>query len=252
MNDIGKKLKELREKNGLTRKDAVDRLSNIGIDISDKTLYGYESGRNSANADMFLALCQIYNCKDIANEFSELSEAVLFTNAEWELIEKYRNLDLYGQETVSYILDRETKRVTALRDKDSQIAKLESTEQRSPVRFINYYYRLASAGTGQIVFDMPPTHTIEIPDTPEYKKANYAIGVNGSSMEPTYHDGDVLLVEMTDHIDIGEIGIFLVDGQSYVKQRGHDKLISLNKNFQNVPLTSDSRCMGRVIARLEF
>lgn len=251
MNDIGKKLKELREKNGLTRKDAVDRLSNIGIDISDKTLYGYESGRNSANADMFLALCQIYNCKNIANEFSGLSEDVLFTNAEWELIEKYRNLDPHGQETVSYILDREIERVTALRDKDSQIAKLESTSQSSPTRLINYYYRLASAGTGQIVFDMPPTRTIEIPDIPEYKKANYAIGVNGVSMEPVYHDGDILLVEMTDQVDIGEIGIFLVNGQSYVKQRGKDELISLNKNSGNVALTSDSRCMGRVIARLE-
>lgn len=70
-------------------------------------------------------------------------------------------------------------------------------------------------------------------------------------MKPTYYDGDVLLVEMTDHIDIGEIGIFLVDGQSYVKQRGRTELISLNKDHENVPLTPDSRCMGRVIARLE-
>lgn len=110
MNDIGKKLKELREKNGLTRKDAVDKLSNIGIDISDKTLYGYESGRNSANADMFLALCQIYNCKNIANEFSELSEDVLFTNAEWEFIEKYRALDSHGKDMVDTVLEKEHSR----------------------------------------------------------------------------------------------------------------------------------------------
>lgn len=114
MNDIGKKLKKLREQNGLTRKDAVDRLSKIGIDISDKTLYGYESGRNSANADMFLALCQIYNCKNIANEFSGLSEEVLFTNAEWELIEKYRALDSHGHDIVETILDKEYLRCIEL------------------------------------------------------------------------------------------------------------------------------------------
>lgn len=36
-------------------------------------------------------------------------------------------------------------------------------------------------------------------------------------MEPVYHDGDTLLVEMTDEIDPGDIGIFLVDNESYVK-----------------------------------
>lgn len=117
-------------------------------------------------------------------------------------------------------------------------------------RMINYYYLLASAGTGQIVFDMPPTKRIEIPATSEYRKADYAIGVNGNSMEPVYHDGDTLLVEMTDHVEIGEIGIFLVNGESFVKKRGKTELISLNPEYSNVPLTENSRCMGRVIAKL--
>ena len=58
--NVGEKLKFLRESNNMTRKDAADKLREFGVDISDKTLYGYESGRNSANADMFLTLCKIY------------------------------------------------------------------------------------------------------------------------------------------------------------------------------------------------
>ena len=117
-------------------------------------------------------------------------------------------------------------------------------------RLINYYYRLASAGTGQIVFDMPPTERIEIPDIPEYRKVDYAIGVNGNSMEPEYYDGDILLIEMTEEISPGEIGIFIVDNESYVKKLGNGELISLNPEYVNIPLAENSKCMGKVIGKL--
>lgn len=90
---IGDKLKLLRENNKMTRKDVADKLKDFGFDISDKTLYRYESGRNSANADMFLALCKIYKCNNIMETFSNSVDDVLFTNSEWNIIEKYRALD---------------------------------------------------------------------------------------------------------------------------------------------------------------
>lgn len=121
MKNIGDTLKKLREKNGMTRKDATDKLKSLGIDISDKTLYGYESGRNSANADMFLALCKIYKCNNIMETFSETVEDILFTNNEWNIIEKYRSLDPHGQQTVDYILDREAERVKQLLDTQGQL-----------------------------------------------------------------------------------------------------------------------------------
>lgn len=70
---IGEKLKSLRENNGMTRKEVADKLKEFNIDISDKTLYGYESDRNSANADMFLALCKIYKCGNIMAAFRSRS-----------------------------------------------------------------------------------------------------------------------------------------------------------------------------------
>ena len=69
-------------------------------------------------------------------------------------------------------------------------------------------------------------------------------------MEPLYNDGDVLLIEPTCEVQIGEIGIFNVNGQAYVKKLGKDKLISLNKGYGDVPLTEDSLCMGRVVGKL--
>ena len=125
---IGDTLKKLREENGLTRKEAADKLKYLGIDISDKTLYGYESGRNSANADMFLALCKIYKCNNIVETFSEDADDVIFTNNECKMMEKYRKLDPAGQSHVDLVLDWEAARVASLEEKSSRIAELEASD----------------------------------------------------------------------------------------------------------------------------
>lgn len=117
MSNIGDTLKKLREKNGLKGNEVVEKLRNLGIDISVKTLYGYESGRNSTNADMFLALCQIYKCQNITEVFSNSANDVLFTNKEWEMIEKYRALDPHGKEMVDFTLLKEWERSTAEAEK---------------------------------------------------------------------------------------------------------------------------------------
>lgn len=112
MNNIGSILKKLREENGLKGNEVIEKLKDLGIEISAKTLYGYESGRNSTNADMFLALCQIYKCQNIMETFSDSVDDILFTNKEWNIIEKYRSLDLHGKKMVDFTLNEEWKRTT--------------------------------------------------------------------------------------------------------------------------------------------
>ncbi len=55
---------------------------------------------------------------------------------------------------------------------------------------------------------------------------------------------------MTEEINLGEIGIFIVNGESYVKKLGDKELISLNPEYNNIPLTEDSKCRGRVVDKL--
>jgi transcriptional regulator with XRE-family HTH domain len=124
MNNIGEILKRLREENNLTGKETVDKLKELGIDISAKTLYGYESGRNSTNADMFLALCKIYKCQNIMSAFSDSTDEVLFTNKEWNIIEQYRSLDDAGKNHINYELNREVRRVEKQQEQSKYIQKL--------------------------------------------------------------------------------------------------------------------------------
>lgn len=67
--EIARVLKESRKKTSLSAKEVTDQLRLHGIDISPKTLYGWESGHTQPNADALLLLCDIYGFEDIMREF---------------------------------------------------------------------------------------------------------------------------------------------------------------------------------------
>lgn len=249
------KLKEGRTNAKLKQSEVAEM-----IGIKGNTLSNYENGVSEPDIDTFCALCDIYNIdpSNILNEAYGLGvqgQEFKIKPSEIEVAKKYRFISTHspdGASVVDTVLDREYSIAEQLQKQSDYIKKLEipTTESNIDMRLINYYYRVASAGTGQIIFDMPPTKRIEIPNTPEYRKVDYAIGVNGNSMEPLYHDGDMLLVEMTEDIEIGDIGIFRVDNESYVKKLGETELISLNPDAKNIPLNESAGCMGKVIGRL--
>lgn len=248
------RIKEARIKKGLTQ----EQLGKL-VGVAKTTITGYEKNREPTAAKIgeiadALSVDVNFLYQDEVRERKENNVSL----EELSIIKKYRFISTYspdGTIVVDTVLDREHSIAKKIKMQKEYIEKSEKESSQNNLhnadtRLINYYYRLASAGTGQIVFDMPPTEKIEIPDIPEYKKVDYAIGVNGNSMEPEFSDGDILLIEMTEDIDIGEIGIFIVDNESYVKKLGHRELISLNPDYKNIPLTKDSKCMGKVVDKL--
>ena len=114
MNNIGSKLKELRKRSGLSGNAVVSELSRRGFDIKDKTLYGYETGKNMPNADLFLELCMIYNCRNILTEFGKIAvDYSIPADAEMHFLKKYRDLDEHGKQIVDVVLEVEHERVTS-------------------------------------------------------------------------------------------------------------------------------------------
>ena len=55
---------------------------------------------------------------------------------------------------------------------------------------------------------------------------------------------------MAENIEIGDIGIFRVNDESYVKKLGKTELISLNPDAKNIPLNERAGCMGKVVGKL--
>lgn len=102
-------LKQLRKTSGYSVNDVIEQLKAFHIEISTKTLYGYESGLSMLNADVFVALCRIYKCDNPMDIFGTPS----INPSEYEYIEKYRDLDDHGREMVDFVLDREHKRIVS-------------------------------------------------------------------------------------------------------------------------------------------
>ena len=71
-------------------------------------------------------------------------------------------------------------------------------------------------------------------------------------MEPIYFDGDIVLVKKQDTIDVGEIGIYTINGKGYIKKYGGDRLISLNAEYDDIEFADDDciKCNGKVIGRV--
>ncbi|HFI0550904.1 TPA: XRE family transcriptional regulator [Streptococcus suis] len=86
-------------------------------------------------------------------------------------------------------------------------------------------------------------------DIPDEKDYDTVAVVVGHSMEPKIKNGDFLFIKLKDQVDLNKIGIFQVDGKNYVKKLKNDCLESLNKDYDNIPITADTdfRTIGEVV-----
>ena len=239
-------LKKGRLDKGLKQSDVSKKTG-----IKNTTLSNYENGITEPDMDTFLSLCELYELDFVSLMEEAYGIKIPGKNfhikpSEIELLEKYNNLDDHGKEILNFSLNKETERI----EKYGKLGEVSHHVTSFPMRLISYYFKNASAGTGQLVIDNLPDKDIEIPDKPEYRNVSYAIGVNGSSMEPAFQDGDILLVEATQEIEVGDIGIFQINDECFVKKLGEKELISLNKYYKNIPLDETAATLGKVIGKL--
>lgn len=99
---ISNKLKALRKASGLSTNQVCEHLKKCGYIIAPKTLYGYESGHRTPNADIFLELCSYYNCQDILFEFgyTDAPRKSLISSDASEIYSKYCELSKDGQNII--------------------------------------------------------------------------------------------------------------------------------------------------------
>lgn len=67
---IGNRLRALRRKSGMSARETCMRLAReYDLKIQENTLVTYESERRIPNAEIFLALCNMYHCENILDYF---------------------------------------------------------------------------------------------------------------------------------------------------------------------------------------
>lgn len=193
---------------------------------------------------------------DLIDEHSPVTSAASnFTYAstpeEFEtLVKPYRTLDSIGKEIVSFVLNKEAERMTEPESKPTSTVIDIQTHIGNNTRFIEYHHS-ASAGTGVFILGNEMVDQLPIPDTPENRKVDYAIKVSGNSMEPDYYDGDIVLVSQKVELNHGDVGIFIINNNAYIKEYGDTELISRNPNADNIKISEYDNivCMGKVIGK---
>lgn len=101
--EIASALRLGRERSGMTVQEILRELRKYGIDISDKTLYNYETGYRQPNADTLLVLCNIYNINDVfgALGYPSHQQENKLTTDEHQLIDSYRRLSSEGKRYIN-------------------------------------------------------------------------------------------------------------------------------------------------------
>lgn len=79
-------LRQKRESLNLDVEEVIQKLKDRGIEISVKTLYGYENGVGTPKVNTFIALCDIYGINDILGAFGYRTNISIAPNKDdWHL-----------------------------------------------------------------------------------------------------------------------------------------------------------------------
>ena len=136
-----------------------------------------------------------------------------------DIAKRYHDLDAHGKKAVKAILSCEEKRYAEESKRPEKVVELFPTRK---------YLQSATAGFGDFNDDAS-YDMIDLVKRPPVG-TSFIISVNGKSMEPTYHDGDLLFVRAQERVELGDIGLFTQGPKLSIKESGPDGLVSHNKD----------------------
>ena len=245
-NVIGKRIAEARHRKGLSLANFSKRLESVGLKVGGSAIAKWERGETMMHPYQLLAVCCVLDienflslCADYRPELSEVGQ---------------KKLDAYKADLLA------TGRYMP-----------PSSVEENMVEYIEmpFSYLAVSAGPGEYLddemFEMESFPAASVP-----AGADFALRINDDSMEPVYNDKQIVWVEKTTELQIGEVGIFIVDGEGLIKVLGEQDvdeededdfsdsygglrkqpvLISYNKNYKPRVISASSQftVVGRVL-----
>lgn len=244
--NFAERLRQIRLSKNLTQTELA-RLA----DVTQVAIHGWEAGKRLPSLENTRALCMALNISadtllDLPPILYEDIDEYEHTDGERELLRSYRALDDFGKSAVTLICHHEAERV-------SESARKQDDEEK---RYIPLYINPAAAGVAAPIEDAEHEMILLEKGMPE--DADYAVVIQGDSMKPYIGDGDTVFVKASDEVQIGDIGIFSVNGaivckMFYKSGLGDIRLISTNPDRAdaNVNIMRDSsdsfKCLGKVL-----
>lgn len=190
------------------------------LGVTKNAVGNWENGRSRPDINLIPALCRVlgvspYRLLGIEEEKSEYSAE------ERALVTRYRSLTPGHRYAVRHLADA--------------LADVQKAERRRPqLCTLPYYEKPLAAGIGDPTEYEGAFRTLYLYDAPELRWADCVYRVSGNSMEPAFHDGELVLVERIPGaapLKMGEIGAFIVGNELYIKQYEAEGLRSLNDRY---------------------
>ena len=234
---LSDKIREARLDNKMTQKELANSMATNGYKCTHATISNWELNISEPDMEAISVLCRIlkkdanYFLEDYLNIVAE-PHIIYETNMpDKYVMDLYHSLSNEGQQdTVSYM--RALKLVNKPNRPKIQI--LGQTAAGQPIEYGDSY--------AQDVEDIE-----HIP-----KGADYALTVNGDSMEPVIKNGQVIYIKAKPDVEDGTIAVVEIDGavtcKKVYKWKDHIELQSLNTKYEPIIITGGNfRILGEVI-----
>ncbi|EPI5732792.1 helix-turn-helix domain-containing protein [Enterococcus faecalis] len=244
-NIIGTQISLLRKKFGLTQEDLANKLG-----FSKQTVSNWETGLKTPRMGAIQKIADLFNVsKSFIIEGIDESK-----NSSIEKI--YNQLESPRQQKVYDFAENQLKeQKQEIKRENNPITSLEQfrkKKEEEPIYGTTKWYGAVSAGTGEFLTD-ETCEEIKLPIEQIPDEADFCLSVNGDSMEPIFHDNDYVFVKRQLEIYSGNIGVVIVNGESFLKriwfENNFVRLESFNKKYKDIIITENDefRIVGKVV-----
>ena len=211
--------------------------------MTSNAISNWENGRTRPDFSVVPRLCEALDIT-LYELYGIDSKQDIYTDKEKSMVEQYRGLSHPHQLAM-----------------DSLLSSLEAAETVGSfpeiIKLTLCDKGLAAGFDGGAEFDDNGTPIYLYPNTnTAIRQADLVFPVNGDSMEPEYHDGDLVLVEKypgCPELQYGEVGAFMVGNSTYIKIYEEEGLVSFNDKYDTMTFTEydNVTLIGRVLGILE-
>lgn len=143
----------------------------------------------------------------------------------------------------------------AVRSLTDTLLQVQTAEEQPEVQTLLFFERRLAAGIGDPSEFDDAGVPIYVYANSLTRRADFVFTVNGDSMEPDYADGCMVLVDRlsdTKELEPGDVGAFMIDNETFIKEYQPDGLYSYNPAYPTMHFSEFDHVylIGRVVGIL--
>ena len=243
-NTVGRRIAAARARAGYTQAELAERLRGCGVSVQPPAVNKWEKGETLPGVYTLAALTKVLAVGDMMLFFDDRGTPPAESlNADGQMmLRRYREY-----------LESDPRYARPLRE--------------TPMIWIPVSTLPASAGWGDFLEEEHFEKTA-FPARVVPWGTDFAVRVHGDSMEPAYHDGQIVFVERAETLRDGDTGLFSLEDEGYIKIYREElpaaeeaeeftdsdgalhprvRLVSLNPAYPPIEVQGGLRIFGRIL-----